>query len=93
MAYLVTNDRHAKTYVRFFKALIRATNGKWQPDLIMADLEAAIHAAIREAFGGRTKSRKCWFHIAKAVRKYTHQTGVYFDIYLSLVFISSNGAL
>ena len=34
----------------------------------MADFEMAIHGAVKDVFGGKTKSRKCWFHMCKAVK-------------------------
>ena len=74
-SFLVTNSRQGDIYTRYLKILIQSTGGKWTPKIIMADMEGGIHVGIRQAFAGRTKSRKCWFHINHAVYRHTHKKG------------------
>lgn len=70
LAHMITNSRKEHAYAFFFESLIKATHGKWKPKLVMADFEGGIHLAVKSAFHGKTKSRKCWFHMRKAVNEH-----------------------
>lgn len=74
-------------YARFLTTVRDATKGKWKPDMLMADMEGGIHAGINLAFGGRTKSRKCWFHVTQAIMNHTKQKGFVFNFVFIFVFI------
>ena len=74
-------------YARFLITVKDATKGKWIPDMLMADMEGGIHAGIKLAFGGRTKSRKCWFHVNQAIYKHTKKKGFVFIFVFIFIFI------
>lgn len=83
MAFLVTNVKEARMYARFLQIIKSCTNEKWQPEMIMADFETGIHAAIQQAFGGKTKSRKCWFHLTQSVSRHLESKGIMVAIYIA----------
>lgn len=75
VAFLLTDSRETRMYCRYLKIVQEATGGKWQPIMIMADFEQAIHSGIQQAFGGKTISRKCWFHLMQSITRHLKNKG------------------
>ena len=84
VAFLLTDSREARMYCRYLMILCNATGGTWRPKMIMADFEQGIHSGIQQAFGGKTVSRKCWFHLMQSIARHLKSKGNIFHAYLLL---------